>query len=127
MWEILIVLAVMTCALKAQRPQVAFTFDDLPAHGPLPPGESRPEVVKSIRDAGILDMQIFRTGNRLVMLMRVAPSFDANAKATADAANERVQAWEALMSAFQQPLPWAATGQKWVPMQRIFDLAQCPD
>jgi peptidoglycan-N-acetylglucosamine deacetylase len=28
--------------------QVAFTFDDLPAHGPLPPGMARPEVVKSI-------------------------------------------------------------------------------
>ena len=86
-----------------------------------------PEVVKSIRDAGILDMQIYRTGNRLVMLMRAAPSFDTHAKAAADAANERVQAWEALMSTFQQPLPWAAAGQKWVPMQRIFDLATCPD
>ncbi len=28
--------------------QVAFTFDDLPAHGPLPPGMARPAVVKSI-------------------------------------------------------------------------------
>jgi len=28
--------------------QVAFTFDDLPAHGPLPPGEYRPEPVRSI-------------------------------------------------------------------------------
>jgi peptidoglycan/xylan/chitin deacetylase (PgdA/CDA1 family) len=28
--------------------QVAFTFDDLPAHGPLPPGEKRPEPVRSI-------------------------------------------------------------------------------
>jgi peptidoglycan/xylan/chitin deacetylase (PgdA/CDA1 family) len=33
---------------QAQAPQVAFTFDDLPAHGPLPPGERRPAVVKSI-------------------------------------------------------------------------------
>jgi peptidoglycan/xylan/chitin deacetylase (PgdA/CDA1 family) len=32
----------------AQSPQVAFTFDDLPAHGPLPPGEARPEPVRSI-------------------------------------------------------------------------------
>jgi peptidoglycan/xylan/chitin deacetylase (PgdA/CDA1 family) len=29
-------------------PQVAFTFDDLPAHGPLPPGEDRPEPIRSI-------------------------------------------------------------------------------
>ncbi len=85
-----------------------------------------PEVVASIREAGILDMQIFRTGNRLVMLMRAAPSFDAAAKAAADAASERVQAWETLMSTFQQPLPWAA-GQKWVPMDRIFDLASCAE
>jgi peptidoglycan/xylan/chitin deacetylase (PgdA/CDA1 family) len=28
--------------------EVAFTFDDLPAHGPLPPGMARPAVVKSI-------------------------------------------------------------------------------
>jgi peptidoglycan/xylan/chitin deacetylase (PgdA/CDA1 family) len=40
----------MSWQARAQgtAPQVAFTFDDLPAHGPLPPGESRPEVVKSI-------------------------------------------------------------------------------
>lgn len=29
-------------------PQVAITFDDLPAHGPLPPGMARPAVVQSI-------------------------------------------------------------------------------
>lgn len=84
-----------------------------------------PEIVQSIREAGILDMQIHRTGNRLVMLMRVGPEFDADAKAAADAASERVQAWEALMSTFQQPLPWAGAGQKWVPMTRIFDLSTC--
>lgn len=33
---------------QAPAPQVAFTFDDLPAHGPLPPGMARPAVVASI-------------------------------------------------------------------------------
>ncbi len=28
--------------------QIAITFDDLPAHGPLPPGEFRPEPIRSI-------------------------------------------------------------------------------
>lgn len=32
----------------AAGPQIAFTFDDLPAHGPLPPGMARPAVVASI-------------------------------------------------------------------------------
>ncbi|HEY4354425.1 MAG TPA: polysaccharide deacetylase family protein [Acidobacteriaceae bacterium] len=33
---------------QTPTPSVAFTFDDLPAHGPLPPGTARPDVVKSI-------------------------------------------------------------------------------
>src|ERR1700684_1852858 len=33
---------------QSTAPQVAFTFDDLPAHGPLPPGMARPAVVRSI-------------------------------------------------------------------------------
>ena len=33
---------------QEQPPQVVFTFDDLPAHGPLPPGMARPAVVASI-------------------------------------------------------------------------------
>jgi Uncharacterized conserved protein len=86
-----------------------------------------PEVVASIRAAGIESMEIFRTGNRLVMMMETGAGFDAASKAAADAANERVQVWEALMDTFQQPLPWAAPGQKWVPMTRIFNLAECAD
>ncbi|MFC6646548.1 polysaccharide deacetylase family protein [Granulicella cerasi] len=38
----------MAAAAHAQGPQVVFTFDDLPAHGPLPPGMTRPMPVKSI-------------------------------------------------------------------------------
>ncbi|MGB2671480.1 MAG: polysaccharide deacetylase family protein [Candidatus Acidiferrum sp.] len=33
---------------KTSSLQIAFTFDDLPAHGPLPPGETRPEVAAKI-------------------------------------------------------------------------------
>ncbi|MBE7158316.1 MAG: polysaccharide deacetylase family protein, partial [Rhodospirillales bacterium] len=35
-------------ATNTASPQVAFTFDDLPAHGPLPPGTKRSEVLHSI-------------------------------------------------------------------------------
>ncbi len=43
-----VVLVVAMPVVQAQRPQVAFTFDDLPAHGPLPPGEARPQPVREI-------------------------------------------------------------------------------
>jgi peptidoglycan/xylan/chitin deacetylase (PgdA/CDA1 family) len=43
-----VLLVACTATGLAQQPQVAFTFDDLPAHGPLPPGEFRPEPIRSI-------------------------------------------------------------------------------
>jgi len=82
-----------------------------------------PEIAASIRSAGITGMEIWRTGNRLFMVMETDASFDGEAKAVADAANPRVQEWEQLMWRFQLPLPWADPGQKWVSMDRIFDLA----
>ncbi|MBB3693298.1 L-rhamnose mutarotase [Sphingomonas sp. BK580] len=80
-------------------------------------------VVASIRTAGIAAMQIFRSGNRLVMVMDVTAAFDPAAKARADAADPDVVAWEALMDGFQQRLPWATAGEKWVEAPLIFDLA----
>ncbi|WP_419810049.1 GDSL-type esterase/lipase family protein [Sphingomonas sp.] len=35
-------------AVAARRPQIAITFDDLPAHGPLPPGGDRLAVAQAI-------------------------------------------------------------------------------
>jgi L-rhamnose mutarotase len=85
-------------------------------------GRIWPEIVQSLRAAGIDEAQIYRTGNRLVLIIDVSPEFDPAAKAAADAADARVQAWENLMWKYQQALPWAQPGQKWVPMSRIFSL-----
>jgi len=83
-----------------------------------------PEIVDSIRAAGIRDLEIFRAGNRLVMALDVPGDFSPDAKAAADAENPHVQAWEALMWRFQQPLPFAKPGEKWVPMVRMFSLSK---
>jgi L-rhamnose mutarotase len=83
-----------------------------------------PDILASIHDAGIDDMQIYRAGNRLFMIMEVSPGFSFEAKAAADAANPRVQEWERLMWKLQQPLPIAAPGEKWVRMDRIFALRE---
>lgn len=81
-----------------------------------------PEIARSIRSAGIADMEIYRTGTRLFMIMEVEDRFSFEAKAAADAADAKVQEWETLMSTFQQALPWAGPGEKWVLMERIFKL-----
>ena len=90
------------------------------------PGNVPRKIVDSIRATGIRDMQIFRAGNRLFMVMEVDEDFSPAAKAAADAANPRMQAWEALMSKFQQRLPFAKAGEKWVPMTRMFSLKEVP-
>jgi len=84
-----------------------------------------PDIVASIHAGGIHRMEIFRTGHRLVMVIEADDDNAIANKASADAGNQRVQAWEQLMSTYQQSLPWAAPGQKWVPMTRIFNLAEC--
>lgn len=83
-----------------------------------------PEILKSIRDAGILDMEIYNVGNRLFMIMETTDDFDADAKAESDRNNPKVQEWETLMDQYQKRLPFANEGQKWVPMEQIFSLRE---
>jgi L-rhamnose mutarotase len=86
------------------------------------PGNVWPEIAASIQASGIEEMEIFRTGNRLVMVVQVPNGYDASAtRQTDDPMNH---AWEALMDRYQQRLPWAEMGQKWVPMTRIFSLTE---
>lgn len=81
-----------------------------------------PEVLQSMRDAGITAMEIYRVENRLVLIMDTADGFSLERKAEMDAANSTVQAWETLMWRYQQALPSAQPGQKWVVMKKIFQL-----
>jgi L-rhamnose mutarotase len=81
-----------------------------------------PEITQSIRDAGIEDMQIYLRGTRMFMIMDVNDSFSFEAKARADRDNPKVRHWESLMWKYQQALPDAAPGEKWLPMERIFQL-----
>ena len=84
--------------------------------------ESWPENLKAIREAGIEVMDIYRTGNRLFMIMETTDDFSFEAKAIADANNKKVQEWEALMWKYQQALPHARPGEKWMVMKKIFEL-----
>lgn len=82
----------------------------------------RPEIEKSIREAGIVNMEIFRLDNRLFMIMETEDDFDFNVKAKMDAENPKVQEWEALMWKYQEALPSAKKGEKWVLMKQIFGM-----
>ena len=81
-----------------------------------------PEITKSIKDAGIDNMEIYLRGTRMFMIMDVSDQFSFERKAEADRGNPKVQEWEALMWRFQQPLPGARPGEKWQLMEKIFEL-----
>ena len=83
-----------------------------------------PAIAASITEAGILQMEIYRLGNRLFMIMDTQDDFSFEQKARMDAANPTVQEWEGLMWKYQQALPMAKPGEKWVLMKKIFDLQE---
>ena len=81
-----------------------------------------PEITQSIKDSGIENMEIYLLGTRMFMVMEVNEQFSFEAKADADRKNPKVREWEELMWKFQEPLPEAKPGEKWLLMERIFKL-----
>ncbi|HRE63319.1 MAG TPA: L-rhamnose mutarotase [Ferruginibacter sp.] len=81
-----------------------------------------PEILESIHSSGIEALEIYRVQNRLFMIMETNPSFSFEEKSIADAGNPKVQEWETLMWNYQQALPGAKPGEKWMLMEKIFKL-----
>jgi len=83
-----------------------------------------PEVLAAIRHVGIEEMQIFRTANRMFMLMETSDDYDPQRAAAYFESDAKSQQWEQLMDKFQQRLVWAPADEKWVPMDCCFQLSQ---
>jgi L-rhamnose mutarotase len=81
-----------------------------------------PEITKSIKDTGVLDLEIYLHGTRMFMILEVDETFSFEKKAEADRTNPKVQEWENLMWKFQKALPEARPGEKWLLMEQIFKL-----
>ncbi|HEX5184143.1 MAG TPA: L-rhamnose mutarotase [Allosphingosinicella sp.] len=81
------------------------------------PGAVWPRVIAHIRAQGVEAMEIWRAGNRLVMIAEVADDYPRPVPAPPE-----VEQWETLMWRYQRALPFAREGEKWVGMRRIFDL-----
>jgi L-rhamnose mutarotase len=81
-----------------------------------------PEITKSIKDSEIVDLEIYLFGTRMFMIMEVSEHFSFESKGKADRENPKVREWEELMWKFQQPLPTAKPGEKWMLMEKIFEL-----
>jgi L-rhamnose mutarotase len=56
------------------------------------------------------------------MILEANEIFSLEKKTLADQINPKVQEWEALMWNYQQALPSAKPGEKWLLMKKIFTL-----
>ncbi len=83
-----------------------------------------PEIIESIKESGIQNMEIFHFGNRLIMIIEAKADFSFKYKAKLDANNYKVQEWEELMWKYQEQIPAEGKGEKWVLMDEIFSLKE---
>jgi L-rhamnose mutarotase len=82
-----------------------------------------PEVVRSLRRVGVLEMDIYLLGRRLTMVMDTVDGFDLKESFAAHAASDpRCREWEELMRTFQTPPPMARPGEVWALMEPVFHL-----
>lgn len=81
-----------------------------------------PEIQAGIREVGILDMQIYRLGRRLFMIMDTTDVFDFVKDNARLASLPRQAEWEAYVAQFQGCDPDAPSTAKWQLMDKIFEL-----
>lgn len=81
-----------------------------------------PEITDSIKKSGIIEMQIFNVADRLFMVIEVEEGFSFEKKNKMDNQNPYVIKWEELMSTYQKTLANALPGEKWILMEKVFDL-----
>ena len=84
--------------------------------------EAWPEIRAGIREVGILDMQIFILGTRLVMIVETPIDFEWDRAMARLATLPRQQKWEDYMAIFQQCAEGATSDEKWQMMERMFYL-----
>ena len=86
------------------------------------PGKVWTEITRGIRETGILDMEIWLSGNTAFMIMDTVPDFDHDKAMKVLAGKPMQKEWEEYVSAFQQAGAKAATPEKWELVERIFVL-----
>ena len=80
-----------------------------------------PEVLDAALGHGVVREEIYLAGNRLFMILQTTDDFSLDVKRAADSSDPKMQEWEELMWKYQKALPFARPGEKWVPMEKIFE------
>jgi L-rhamnose mutarotase len=82
------------------------------------------EIPEGIRQAGILDMEIYVMQDQAFMIVETPLDFDWDEAFGRLAAFDRQAEWEAFVSRFQKAEEVKRSEEKWQLMERIFSLAE---
>ena len=80
------------------------------------------EIKQGIRQVGILEMEIYRTGRHLVMIVEAPADFDWDSAMARLATMPRQQEWEDWNARFQDCRPGETSDEKWKMLERMFHL-----
>ena len=80
------------------------------------------EIIDGIKQVGILEMEIFLLGTRLVMIVEAPAELDLDAAMERLSTLPRQAEWERYMSELRDAAADATSDEKWQIMERIFYL-----
>ena len=81
-----------------------------------------PEIREGIREVGILEMEMYITGNRVFMIVETPLDFDWDTAMKRLATLPRQAEWENFVATFQGCNPDSTSAEKWTLMERMFYL-----
>jgi L-rhamnose mutarotase len=87
-------------------------------------GNVWPEVIKSIKNSGVINMTIYRLKTKLMMILDVDQTFSFEKKSISDSNNREVKEWELLMEKFQKIEKGISLTNKWKLVGRVFSLRE---
>ena len=82
----------------------------------------RPEIMAGMREVGILEMEVYIAGNRLVMIVEAHEDFNWDDAMARLATLPGQQEWEEYVAQFQNCSAEATSDEKWQMMTRIFHI-----
>ena len=83
-----------------------------------------PEIPQGIRAVGIRNMEIYRLGTRLFMIVETDDDFDWDASFARLATLDKQAEWEDFVARFQKTEPGSSSAEKWQLMEQIFKLPE---
>ena len=81
-----------------------------------------PEITQGMKEVGILDMEIYRYGSIVFMIMDTVADFDHDRAMRTLATKPRQPEWEAYVAKFQETDAAASANDKWQLLERVYEL-----